>query len=311
MITSLSVLIPIYNDCCKDLVTQLHQQLDRSTLKRYEIIIAEDGSTDQDNFKINQELNTLPHCRYYLEKQNIGRSAIRNRLSQLARYEYLLFIDGDNLISDPLFIDRYIHADCNQASVIFGGISVGNITETHNLRWKYESAAQKKREMSPQKHSQDIHFTTANFMTHRSLLIQFPFDTKIDTYGYEDTLWAKIITDHGMIIREIDNPICFKKFENNTIYLSKIEESLHTLRSIDEKLQNHSAILNAANKIHEYHLTLLVKSLFILTKPFIRKILHGPIPMLWLFKCYKLGYYITCTQQTKNLRQHNISNHRN
>ena len=53
MISSLSVLIPTYNDCCLELVKQLKIQADYEVKANngkfiYEIIVADDGSTNND-----------------------------------------------------------------------------------------------------------------------------------------------------------------------------------------------------------------------------------------------------------------------
>ena len=75
----LSVLIPTYNHVCVPLVKQLLPLLEAATID-YEILIADDGSTDTDTIKDNQTINTLPHCRYIVRKENVGRATIRNFL---------------------------------------------------------------------------------------------------------------------------------------------------------------------------------------------------------------------------------------
>ena len=62
---------------------------------RYEIIVADDGSTDKHTCHINKEILELENARYILRKENVGRAAIRNFLAKEASYEWLLFIDGD------------------------------------------------------------------------------------------------------------------------------------------------------------------------------------------------------------------------
>ena len=89
----LSILIPTYNDVCMPLATSLQRQAE--TLgTNYEIIVADDGSTDQDTILQNRSINSLPHCRYVERKENVGRAAIRNFLANEASHPFLVFIDA-------------------------------------------------------------------------------------------------------------------------------------------------------------------------------------------------------------------------
>ena len=104
---SISVLIPTYNQPCLELVKQLHAQLERAGVD-YEIIVADDGSTDQTSVEANLQIASLPGCQYVVKKENVGRSAIRNFLAQTARYDYLLFIDSDMTMVSDQYIERYL-----------------------------------------------------------------------------------------------------------------------------------------------------------------------------------------------------------
>ena len=104
---NLSVLIPTYNNVCKTLVEQLQVLLERAAIA-YEIIVADDGSTDTATIEANRAIGALPRCRYILRSKNTGRAAIRNFLAQQAQYSFLLFIDSDmSLLSDQL-MTRYL-----------------------------------------------------------------------------------------------------------------------------------------------------------------------------------------------------------
>ena len=117
MINTLSILIPTYNNVCVELVKSLQAQasllysssdslssssesLSSSSHFEYEILVADDGSTDERTIEGNRIINTLPHCRYIERKENVGRAALRNFLAREAKYTWLLFIDSNmNVIS--------------------------------------------------------------------------------------------------------------------------------------------------------------------------------------------------------------------
>ncbi len=80
----LSILIPVYNFDIRKLVVDLHFCCTSENIK-FEIICFDDGS--ERAFKeINAELKHLSNCTYTELPQNIGRSAIRNKLAQNANY---------------------------------------------------------------------------------------------------------------------------------------------------------------------------------------------------------------------------------
>ena len=93
-IHALSILIPTYNDLCVNLVGALRQQAEHVGLA-YEILVADDGSTDADVIAKNSGINQWEHCQCLRQSQNIGRAAIRNFLARQAQYDHLLFIDSE------------------------------------------------------------------------------------------------------------------------------------------------------------------------------------------------------------------------
>ena len=88
----------------------------------YEVVVADDCSTDEAVVRENEEILHLVHCRLVREPHNIGRAAIRNRLAQEARYRWLLYIDAHLFIPDG-FIRGYVH-QIGKAQVVCGGSMV-------------------------------------------------------------------------------------------------------------------------------------------------------------------------------------------
>ena len=89
---SLSVLIPTYNHVCVALVEQLLPLLQAAAIQ-HEVIVADDGSTDEDTIVANRAINMLSSCRFIERKENVGRAAIRNFLAREAHYAYILYIE--------------------------------------------------------------------------------------------------------------------------------------------------------------------------------------------------------------------------
>ena len=295
-IATLSILIPTYNGICTMLVRSLQQQAEGLDLD-YEIIVADDGSTDPSTRAANRAINALPHCRYVERQQNAGRAAIRNFLATQAQYEWLLFIDSDMVVCRDDFLQQYAKTD--DADVVDGGVVIGQVLPG-NLRSMYEKAAEHEHTADQRQQSPYHDFHTANFMIRRELMLTYPFDQRFRHYGYEDVLLGKELAAHQIPIRHIDNPLSFEVFESNADFISKTEEGLRTLCQFRYELQGYSRLLDAAVVRNGSPLQSLIRLFHRIIGPWERRLLTGPHPNLLVFKVYKLGYYLTYLKETTN-----------
>ena len=291
-ITSLSILIPTFNDLCVNLVEGLRLQAEETGIT-YEILVADDGSTDEDVVRQNSAVSQWDHCRYLRRTDNIGRAAIRNLLARTARYEWLLFIDSDMTLVRPDFLARYLQAD--DADVIDGGVAIGGNAETlkGNLRYRYEKSAEHEHTVEIRRNNPYRDFHTANFIIRRNLTLTHPFDERFRCYGYEDVIFGKQLRADHISITHIDNPMGFSIFESNPDFVSKTEEGLRTLRMFRNELRGYSRLLTLIDGIHIPPILSLIRLFHQLFGNLIRRNLCGSHPSLRLFGLYKLGYFLT------------------
>ncbi|MCI8700658.1 MAG: glycosyltransferase family 2 protein [Clostridia bacterium] len=100
-----SVIVPAYNvekyieKCLNTLVNQ--------TLKEIEIIVVNDGSTDNTKEKIEEFTTKYPEKIIYLEKENGGLSDARNFGMPYAKGEYIGCIDSDDYIEENMYEEMY------------------------------------------------------------------------------------------------------------------------------------------------------------------------------------------------------------
>lgn len=296
----LSILIPTYNDVCAGLVADLHRQAVACGTD-YEIVVADDGSTDADVMSQNRAVNALPHCRCMERGENSGRAAIRNFLARQARYEWLLFIDGDMVVRHDDYLQNYIAAagiglqndapaaDGGQPDVVYGGLTIGPLTDG-NLRSMYEHAAAPHHTLAHRQAAPYHDFHTANFMIRRELMLSHPFDSRFRYYGYEDVLFGKQLKEHGIGIMHIDNALSFERFESNRHFMDKTEEGLRTLYHFRDELHGYSRLLEPFSTWYAPLLTTLFGGLYTMLAAPVRRNLAGEHPKLWLFQYYKMGY---------------------
>jgi glycosyltransferase involved in cell wall biosynthesis len=285
LMKDLSILIPTYNDECLGLVSALQQQAVALGIN-YEIIVADDGSTNQEVIQTNQQINTLAGCRMIARGENIGRAAIRNFLVQQAQYEWLLFIDSDMIMHRNDYLQRYQSAE---GEVVCGGVVIkgaikGNLRSMYEARHEQEHTAVR-RQQHPY---QDFH--TANFLIRRQTMTTHLFDERFRYYGYEDVLLGKRLEQDGIPIHHIDNPLSFEVYETNEAFVSKTEEGLRTLHQFRNELRGYSRLLDFAER---HPLTArMVRLWHLLAAKWERRHLCGNAPTLTVFNLYRLGYFL-------------------
>lgn len=297
-ITSLSILIPTYNDLCVSLVRGLSQQAEQAGIV-YEILVADDGSTDSDIIRKNSEISQWPHCQYLRQPDNIGRAAIRNFLAQTAQYDHLLFIDSDMTLLRPDYISRYLSTEGDD--VVDGGVAIGGDASNlkSNLRYRYEKAAEQDHTVEKRQQNPYRDFHTANFLIRREQMLAHPFDERFRYYGYEDVLFGKQLRADRIAITHIDNPMGFCTFEGNPDFVAKTEEGLRTLHQFRDELRGYSRLITFIEGIHIPLILSLIRLSHRLFGGLIRRNLCSPHPSLRLFSLYKLGYYLFLAESTK------------
>ena len=97
-----SVIVPVYNRI--DEVRDLLDSLSRQSLKNFEVIIVEDGSTAPCLDAVREAEGI--DVKYYF-KENEGRSIARNYGLERAAGEYFIFFDSDCVIPPRLFLSAY------------------------------------------------------------------------------------------------------------------------------------------------------------------------------------------------------------
>lgn len=287
----LSILIPTYNRECHELVHTLAAQADEAGID-YEIIVADDASTDSSP-EANRCIDRLPHCRFIILENNVGRARIRNWLAGQASGDWLLLMDCDAQVSSPDFIRRYVEK-ASEAPVLCGGLRHPDTLPQPDvtLRYAYEKAADRHRSADERRLHPYECFTTFCFAIRRDTFLSIRFDENCREYGYEDTLFGEELKRKGIPICHFENPLIHMGLESNDIFLKKTETALRTMISLQRRGTHfHSRLANKYGQFRRWGLHLLLPLLFRLTAPLLRKNLLSKNPSLKLFACYKLGYY--------------------
>lgn len=285
----LSILIPTKDYNCLALVKSLQEQAAASCID-YEIIVAEDGSLPG-SIALNAPIAQLPHCRIIVQQPNIGRSRIRNLLAQEARGNNIMFIDSDAAAEKENILQLYTQALKDNLAVC-GGLYHPRKPQDNNctLRHRYELAADKSRSAKEREKAPYDRFSTFCFAIRREIFLSIKFDESIKKYGYEDTLFGYELRNRGIAIKHIDAPLMHIGLESNSVYLAKIEESLHTLLELKGKIMP-TTLLRCYERLDRMYLTGAVATMWKLFRPLLRSNLLSRHPSLILLNLYKIGCY--------------------
>lgn len=277
---SLSILIPIYNfDCC-ELVKKLHDQCEQLNMD-YEIICIDDASS---LYKANNDaINSLSNTQLIELDTNVGRSKIRNLLAQNAKKEYLLFMDCDSMVDDE-FIAKYAK---NEDDIVVGGrlyLSTPPSEPEYYFHWKYGTLKE------PKPADSTKHFTSNNFMIRRAIFDVIRFDETIKGYGHEDTIFGLNIKRNNIEIKYIHNPVYHIGLSTNKQFLSNSRNAIQNLNCIDCCNVEEVKIVKYHKQVTNLRLNSLLAFIYRQFGNAMEANLLGKEPNMFVFNLYKLCY---------------------
>lgn len=121
----ISVIVPVYN--CEMYLNQCVESIINQTYSNLEIVLVDDGSTD-DSGKICDEYSEKDHRVVVLHTVNGGAASARNKGLNVAKGEYITFVDSDDWIESDMYHSMLELLKNNSADVA----KVGFIKEYEN-----------------------------------------------------------------------------------------------------------------------------------------------------------------------------------
>lgn len=289
----LSILIPVYNYNVTSLVQALSAQL-ISTGKQGEIILLDDGS--QTAFiDCNKSLADTELVSFHTNTTNQGRTASRKKLSSLAQYDYLLFLDCDSEIISNDFLNTYFELIEKEITLASGGreYTAQQPSCEFMLHWKYGS----KRESRKNNDGNIPAFMSNNFLIKKPIFENLNNSFNLPGYGHEDTWWGIQFEQLGIQCMYIDNPVLHAGLETSIMYLEKTENAIDNLLLLKERTSE--KIVSKHIKLFRYYSRLknsgLAAVYSFVEKPFhayLRRNILSCKPSLFYFDCYRLAMLI-------------------
>lgn len=136
MMPKVSVVIPVYNGE-KSIGISLKSLLDQ-TDTNFEAIIVDDGSIDNTKDKILEYIKSDRRFKYFFQ-ENAGVSAARNKGMQLAKGEFITFLDSDDFYKET-FIEKMVKKiESESADVCYCGYSIVSPNKSKIKKTKFRT----------------------------------------------------------------------------------------------------------------------------------------------------------------------------
>ena len=206
-----TILLPAYNAAL-----YLRDSLDsimRQAFKDFDVLLIDDGSMD-DTSKIAIEYSNIDRrIKYYINEKNIGLIKTLNKGLSLAKGEYIVRMDADDIMFDDRLYKQVKYMDSNPECFVCGG------------QMEYIGGLTGMAPILPQKYEDLLYLSLINCpLYHPTTIIR---NSAIKQFGlkYNDSykhaedykFWSDIIFSHPNSIANIKDVVLFYRISNNQI----------------------------------------------------------------------------------------------
>ena len=216
-----SIILPTYNRA--DFLSKAIESVISQSFTRWELIIIDDGSTDNTKILVEKYQKTQKQIRYIYQK-NSERSAARNNGIKNSYGQWICFLDSDDLYHHShlaTFYELIIKNDIEK-SIIFSGVSYGSFQDTNQ---NYDKTGKN-----------NLEFILLNTIgtpracCHREILINNQFNNSI-RIGEDKELWSRLVLKYPMYYHRAKT---FIEIDHNkrSIYIDNGFQNLYTMKSI-------------------------------------------------------------------------------
>ncbi|MEM5603786.1 glycosyltransferase family 2 protein [Bacillus cereus] len=210
----LSVVITNYNK--EQYLAQCLQSVVEQTLKGIEIIVVDDGSTDNSMRVLRQYEKQHNNLKVY-RQQNSGVSAARNAGLQKANGEYVTFLDADDYVHLAGYEKMYEVASGNNADMVIANIICFNEYKNWPLSYMKKLFNKKFPLIRNVAENLELHFTpsTSNKIFKREMCVLNGINFDEDLWVGEDLLFTQqcLLVSERVIVCEI--PLLYYRIVDN------------------------------------------------------------------------------------------------
>ena len=229
-----SVIIPIFN--VEPYLTKCVNSVLCSTYKDIEVILINDGATDG-CYKICQNFVKTYTNISYLYQENHGPGTARNKGLEIARGEWIFFVDGDDWISPNAIEMLLCYADDNDCDIVQGGFYYAY--NDHYLLRKVSKREKKKHLLSKNEAMYDLILQQRikNFawgkLYNREIIRNIHFPTLTH---FEDFEWMQNSIDKCSRYGCVDTPLYYYRQRKDSLTGSLTINDKRVLEAYSQRL---------------------------------------------------------------------------
>lgn len=242
---TISIIIPIYNieayiaECAESILSQRYENM--------EIIFVDDCCTDKSMEVLQQVLEKFPEKKSCVQiihhPQNLGLSAARNTGTQHATGTYIMYVDGDDIITSNAIISfLHIVQEHHEPTMVMGGFQTFGEQDPWNGKYKCKAIILNNRNYIFKAYRNDeINIMAWNKLIKREFLIRNNISFA-EGIWHEDIIWNICIANH------IDSIVSFTE----TTYLYRIRpQSLTTDKDEIKQADGNISYLKVWNQLFQ------------------------------------------------------------
>ena len=218
-----SIIIPCYNSA--NTVCETLESVFKQTYKNIEVIIVNDGSTDDLEGVLKPYLDKKDNITYF-KQENKGLSGARNSGSKRAKGVYFLFLDADDLIA-PDYLEKCVAVLDSQPNtkIVY---SNGRMFGAVDRKWKFPKYNFRLLMLQNMIHA-------ASMMRSADFFKAGMYDEQLSSY--EDwNLWIGILKDGGDVVLLHELLFFYRKREDKTSLTDFLDKNPNIARQNRQRI---------------------------------------------------------------------------
>ena len=243
----ISVIVPAYNlaHCITDCVDSIEKQ----TYFNFEIIIIDDGSTDETK-NVCKKIAKVYSNIQVISQKNQGISAVRNLGIQESNGEYLAFIDGDDQIKETFLEHLYQRLVTDSSDIAVCGYQ--EIYQDHKIHHPLNPQNITGTEATKNflLKQQDLDILIWNKLYKKSLFLDFNIQYPVGQV-HEDNLTTYKLFAKAKKISYLDS-VEYYYYRTNSNITANADSEFKTLRRLQAKLQTATEAYDYLSEEYNY-----------------------------------------------------------
>ncbi len=233
----LTVIVPVYNT--EKYLAKSLDSIIKASINNMEILVINDGSTDNSDNIINDYVKKHPNLVRYIKQKNHGLGNVRNVGLKESRGKYIASIDSDDTINVNFFKKAEKYLKQNIDVIMYDWMTVTNETnyETAALDWAFRE----------KNRYEGLLFTTIMPSTCNKIIKKELFSNPKITYAedkFEDLSANPIIMLKAETIKYINMPYYEYYIRNNSIMRTKPGNSMiDIIKLLDNRFKNEKGLI--------------------------------------------------------------------